>query len=445
MMAHQTRIQLIKNWIEQHRSGKSFWLVFWLILFAFVVPGARPDFSDADFQTVGTARDYLFDFAAWELGTLADKMLNAAAAPQRYMTEAERTQYVRDYLQLVYDIAQLEIQVQNIYIAPGIDDPEAASADLRAERDALRTEQESRQALAESIIQAQVSEMLVEYGFGTIGQPLPPVVMRFTQLPTILILSPRDRIERIGSYPLEHGMTVEQMEQLEDNILQTQNLSAIIEPLGGLAVYPAMLIETGYAPHVFDISAHEWSHHYLSFFPLGFNYGRTPDLYTINETVANIIGDEIGWAVLDRYYPDLAPPPPDYTPTPPQPESPPADEEQPAFDYQAEMHQTRVYVDELLAAGKLEEAEAYMEARRIVFVEQGYRLRKLNQAYFAFHGAYADQPGATGSDPIGPAIRELRYYSPSLYEFVKTIRSLTTFEEIQIALEDARYSYAAGY
>ncbi len=80
------------------------------------------------------------------------------------------------------------------------------------------------------------------------------------------------------------------------------------------------------------------------------------------------------------------------------------------------MHATRVRVDELLAAGRVEEAEQYMEERRALFVENGYMIRKLNQAYFAFYGSYADQPGATGSDPIGPALRELRYYSPSLHD-----------------------------
>ncbi len=52
--------------------------------------------------------------------------------------------------------------------------------------------------------------------------------------------------------------------------------------------------------------------------------------------------------------------------------------------------------DELLAAGKIEEAEAYMEARRQVFWDNGYAIRKLNQAYFAFYGAYADVPGGRG-------------------------------------------------
>ena len=72
------------------------------------------------------------------------------------------------------------------------------------------------------------------------------------------------------------------------------------------------------------------------------------------------------------------------------------------------MHTTRVTVDALLAAGKINEAESYMEQRRQLFVQNGYTIRKLNQAYFAFYGAYADVPGgAAGEDPVGPAVRAL--------------------------------------
>ena len=73
------------------------------------------------------------------------------------------------------------------------------------------------------------------------------------------------------------------------------------------------------------------------------------------------------------------------------------------------MHATRVVVDAMLASGKIDDAENYMEQRRQVFVNNGYFIRRLNQAYFAFYGAYADVPGgAAGEDPVGPAVRALR-------------------------------------
>src|SRR4030067_3637460 len=120
----------------------------------------------------------------------------------------------------------------------------------------------------------------------------------------------------------------------------------------------------------------------------------------VNEAAASIAGVEIGRALLERYYPELLPPPPPPPPTPGEIQPPPA----PVFDFREEMRITRETADQLLAEGKIEQAEEYMEARRVFFWEDGYLIRKLKQAYFAFHGAYADQPGgAAGGDPAGGA------------------------------------------
>ena len=95
------------------------------------------------------------------------------------------------------------------------------------------------------------------------------------------------------------------------------------------------------------------------------------------------------------------------------------------------MAETRIKVDELLAAGKIEEAEDYMEERRQLFLEQGYAIRKLNQAYFAFYSAYAAEPGgAQGSDPIGPLLRDIREQSPSVFAFLDAVAPITSFEEL---------------
>jgi hypothetical protein len=113
----------------------------------------------------------------------------------------------------------------------------------------------------------------------------------------------------------------------------------------------------------------------------------------------------------------------------------PGDFLRPPFDFRAQMHETRITTDALLAEGKIEEAEAYMEQRRLVFLQNGYLLRKINQAYFAFHGAYADSPGgAAGQDPVGPAVRALREQSESLADFIKTISWMWKFEQLQKAV-----------
>jgi hypothetical protein len=144
--------------------------------------------------------------------------------------------------------------------------------------------------------------------------------------------------------------------------------------------------------------------------------------------------------VLERYYPEFvpeAPPPPPADPPDEPPQLDPPDP--PPFDFDAAMHETRTTVDDLLAAGKIEEAEAYMEERRALFVENGYRIRKLNQAWFAFYGGYqVEGISAGGEDPIGPAVHQLRDAAPSIRDWVRTMQTITTRErllEVTAALE----------
>jgi hypothetical protein len=165
---------------------------------------------------------------------------------------------------------------------------------------------------------------------------------------------------------------------------------------------------------------------------LGINYGTTNELRTMNETTANISGKEIATLVLEKYYPEFAPEPAPGSGSP-QPSDPGIP---PVFDYRAEMHTTRVEADRLLELGQVEQAEQYMELRRKVFWDKGYLIRKLNQAYFAFYGAYADVPGGTaGEDPVGPAVTQLRNQSISLSAFLQKIAAMTSFSQLQDAIK----------
>jgi hypothetical protein len=180
-----------------------------------------------------------------------------------------------------------------------------------------------------------------------------------------------------------------------------------------------------------EVISHEWTHNFLTLHPLGLLYDATPELRTINETTANLSGKEIGLEVLKRYYPDLVPP--EQKTEPAKPTAPQPTPDPNAFNFNREMHLTRVQTDQLLAQGKVKEAEAYMEQRRRFFWDHGYQIRKLNQAYFAFYGAYNDQPGggAAGTDPVGPAIQQLRKQSASLADFLNRIAWATSFQDIK--------------
>jgi hypothetical protein len=98
-------------------------------------------------------------------------------------------------------------------------------------------------------------------------------------------------------------------------------------------------------------------------------------------------------------------------------------------------------VDALLAEGKIAEAEAYMEERRRFFWEHGYRIRRLNQAYFAFHGAYADQPqGPAGEDPIGAAVRELWRLVGAPARFLRLMAWMDSVADLEATLARWRAS-----
>jgi hypothetical protein len=428
------RIRNLLNWSGQHRR-----LLLLLAVLVLLLTGEGPPPGLIDTQVKYRVSVKRFDFVSWEINTLWGKLLEGLIAPQRYIDEEARHDFVIDYMGLVSEIQGIEWEITLVYTDPDVSDPDAESAELRAELAELRAEQQVRQPIAEAILEEQVATALADAGFGTLGQELPPVSAHFTPLPTLLVVSPRDHIENIFSLSLQHGLDTAQREAVETQIDAELDVSSLVTDIGGLAAYPSMLLESSWLPWVAEVIAHEWTHHYLTLRPLGWNYLKSGETRTINETTASIVGKEIGYEVITRYYPELPPP---ELPSPPQPsdeeeqeeENPPP--EPPEFDFRLEMRETRIRVDELLAQGKIEEAEAYMEKQRQMFVAQGYVIRKLNQAYFAFYGSYADTPGAAGKDPIGPAVLEFRANSPDLHTFVSQIARVTTLDELEALLDE---------
>jgi hypothetical protein len=290
--------------------------------------------------------------------------------------------------------------------------------------DLKRGRLEELQPIAEAVLQEQVATVLAEEGFEVLNQTWPPVQMHMTPLPLILIVSPREKIEQIHSLSLLPGLNLDNVEEIESAVLEKTDRSALVVPIGGLGIYPAMLIETSNINFLANTIAHEWAHHWLSLHPLGLNYGAGPGLRTMNETVASIVGDEIGPVVIERYYPEFLPP----EETAEEETAGAESDEPPAFNFRQEMAKTRVQVDELLAEGMILEAEAYMEERRQFFWDNGYQIRKINQAYFAFYGAYAETPGEAGANPIGPALLTLRANSESLRRFMDQVAPITSVE-----------------
>lgn len=372
-------------------------------------------------------RDIEFDYVSWTTDALTIKLNQIALGIQSYLPLDVNQQLAVEYLDLVGRIQALEYHISMIYADPEIQDPDEASSDYRAELEDLNKRRSKIAPLTESILQTQLANIAAQAGLTVAGQPVPPVLFHTTALPHALIVSPRDKIKQDANISINPDLSVEEQIALESRVDKALDVSSLVVRIGGIGVYPTMINRTSDINWLTEVIAHEWIHNFLSLRPLGVNYLTSPELRTMNETTAAIAGKEIGSLLMEKFYQDLLPPQLET-------EAYPTDEafDEPVFDFRAEMRITRETADELLMEGKVGEAESYMEARRLFFWENGYQIRKLNQAYFAFHGAYADEPGGpAGEDPVGEAVRQLRINSNTLAEFIKQISWMTSFEQLQ--------------
>ena len=420
-----------------HRIGRIFDIISILIVLIILGSSDAPRLTDSADRARVYTREIEFDYPNWVWNAAWLKIEQAAIGSPYSFDRATSKEIVFEYLRTTQNLMQTESSIEKIYADPSVTDKESASALLRSQRDEFTARQKEIAPFAESILQSQISNILASQNLTSGGQPLPPVLFHDSPTPLALIVSRRDKIEQIANISVLPTLTINDQIALEDKVAKSLDVSTLVVPIGGVGVYPTMVMETTDLSWLLSTIAHEWTHNYLNLRPLGINYNTTPELRTMNETTANIVGDEIGHLVVQTYYPELLASNPDPNLLSLNTRSLPSNKsaDQPAFDFRAEMRETRVHTDELLSQGKIAEAEAYMEQRRQVFWNNGYLIRKLNQAYFAFHGAYADVPGgAAGEDPVGPAVRALRAQSTSLEDFVNKIAWMTSFDQLLAAV-----------
>ncbi|GAB4552440.1 MAG: hypothetical protein OHK0023_20480 [Anaerolineae bacterium] len=424
-----------------------FYLLLFAALFILCVPNAAPSGATRYERTLSYAKDILFDYITWTLDAIVHKLGVVHGGTATALPTAEQSAFVVAYLERVAQLSALNSQLERIYTDPNVTNPEAEAARVLAQRDYLKARIASEKSTFESIVEAQVATVLRDEGFTLLGEVFPPVSARFTELPMVLIVSPRERIEREITINTTF-LSADQMTALEDQIDRELNVASLVVPIGGLALYPAMIIETANAAFILETIAHEWLHHYLYFFPLGLEYlNPNGEALIINETTASQFGKEVGRKAIVRFYSDypqiLSLLPPESAPeTTPSPTPTPDPKATPIFDPGVLMNETRLRVDELLAQGKVAEAESYMEAQRRVFVANGYAYRKINQAFFAFYGGYQSPSGggAGGADPIGPAVAAVRRASGSVQAWIIHMRGITSRQALLDLQNRLKYS-----
>ena len=421
--------------VFKQQFSRTFEVILVLLITVVLLRSSTLPAGDGYEQARAFTRALEFDYLTWTLDAVGLKLGRGALNAAAYIPEEEQPQVVVQFLQLLEQIWQVQREIEEMYADPAEKDPQAASAELNNQLEALMAERAWLQPLAESILEAQVSQVAAEAGLTLGGQTLPPVLYHMTPPPAALIISPRDVIQQDHNISVSPDLTTEEIETLEAQVDAALDVSSLVVGIGGIGLYPTMVMETTNLNWLAEVVAHEWTHNYLTLRPLGLSYMNSPELRTMNEMAASIAGMELGEAVIRRFYPA-------YLPAKPSPFwaliGPPAPQAEASFNYRAEMHTTRVTADQLLAEGNIEAAESYMELRRRFLWDNGYHIRKLNQAFFAFYGAYADasgQPGgAAGEDPVAAAVRTLRDQSKSLASFINRMAWMASYEALQRAI-----------
>jgi hypothetical protein len=362
------------------------------------------------------AAPFDYDLVGWEWRHLANRWLyKTGHLFDDGPSLEEQNAMVRRYFALADEIVQLEDES----IAGRLPD-EAALDDKRREQQGLENE-------VEHILESRLASVLEDEGlttslpvFSSVRFVFPPVDFEFDQPPAVLAVSPRDEIRLQKEILLRSGLTPDEVSSLEDKTAAT-GVSSVVVDIHGIALYPSAIPSDMSYESAVDTMAHEWLHHYFFFHPLGSHYFDSELTRTLNETAANIGGRELGLLVRERFplgEPQVAAGAPSAQPQ----------EQEPKIDFRKEMHKLRTQVDTLLSYGKIDAAEKLMEERRQFLADNGYYIRKINQAYFAFHGLYADTPAS--ASPIGSKMTELRQLSPSLGDFLRAVSGISSEQQL---------------
>jgi len=384
----------------------------WLVTAAIDLPTAPEDYN----------------LVQWEVRHLPNKWLYRVGTLLRGgPDETEKTRRVERFLALNAQIASLEGQAGS---PQGSDSSVGESAGVSGELPALRRERDGLRNSVEAVLEQRVSGVAEEAGlessfpfFPGARWLFPPVDFEFAEPPNVLAISPRDRIYLESTRLLKSDLTLEEIEKVE-GYWEAKGVSALVVGVAGVGTYPSAVPPEADYSDLLATVAHEWMHQYLFFRPLGSRYFRNPTIATINETVADMAGRELGTLVAERY--PLSASPPTAQPSLPAGQAGAGVTPTPSagIDFNQVMRNLRRDVDSLLADGKVTDAESLMEQTRQFLAAHGYLIRRINQAYFAFHGLYADTPAS--SSPIGPKLEELRQRSKSLGDFIHTAARITS-------------------
>ena len=379
---------------------------------------------DFDAHLSSIVRSYRFSIVKWESRAIPHEANQWILGS--YEKIDDEVPVVTEFFSAIERIKTLESEIE--IINAGNEQGDLAS--LEAELNMLQEQKTALKDTVERIIEKQIKETLAQQDiFNPIDRYVrlkvnfPPLNFKLEKPLNLLVTSPRDRIESIREITLQPSISLEEIEDIEAKV-DKLGVSSLVVELGGLgATYPSLVTDEASLRFIIDTATEEWLHQYLVFKPLGFLYlldltgvSRNYEIAVINETLASMVSKEIGAMVVERYYPQ-------YERGDNQTQIAGSE-----FDFNREMRDIRRAVDKYLAQGEIERAEEFMEQKRQYLASKGYYIRKLNQAYFAFYGTYADSP--TSISPIGLELKKLRSQSASLKDFLDEVAAMTNRQDL---------------
>ena len=395
------------------------------LVLVYFLGGGCAHARDFDKQLSSIVNPYIFRVVEWEFRTIPREVNQWIFGRDEQVDD--EIQLVMEYFSSVERIRILKSEVEVIDTGNGQSD----LASLEAELNILQERRTALENTVERIIEKQIREILAQQGiFNPVDRLIrlkvsfPPLNFKLEKPPHLLVISSRDRIESMREITLLQNISPEKIEDIEDTVDEL-GVSSLVVVLGGLgATYPTFVTNEASLRFTIDAATEEWLHQYLIFKPLGFLYlldltgvSRNYEIATMNETLASMVSKEIGSIVYSTYYSGYA-------------DNGAYQDQQADADspFNREMREIRRAVDNYLARGEIGPAEEFMEQKRQQLASMGYHIRKLNQAYFAFYGTYADSP--TSVSPIGLELKELKSQSASLKDFLDAVASMTSRQDL---------------
>jgi hypothetical protein len=200
-----------------------------------------------------------FSLVQWEAANFLDKWANRFARDLGWMQQNDevRLRQVREYFALVEEARAVRRELADTAAEHNGD-----VATIEARLKELETRQEALQDDVEEMLESTISAVLRELGLASVGGFIfPPVDIRLGEPPKLLVTSPRDRIERNSDVLLQSDVGVQQGESMENRLFAESDLSAIVVEIGGVATYPASVLNDRPLRATLQLASHEWLHH----------------------------------------------------------------------------------------------------------------------------------------------------------------------------------------